>query len=301
MRLIPLSLVLALASCGTGSPSGPGTCTGECVAAVPNDWIATTALWIGDAGATTPACPSVLPSPLPGFANTPPTVVCPACSCSPSGATCSLPVQLYANPGACPGGAGAVQFNPPHGWDGTCVVAAPVSSTDSLTVAPPPNPVGTCTPQVAGSISIQGSTPALACAGMPSVAAGTCGDQSMICAFPKSAGFSTCVIKVGDSPVCPDGWPTRHLVFPNEQACGCQCGPPVSESCSATVTVYSDGACSNSLGSVLVSSDQPQGCIDVATGSVFESASSTPPVYNAGTCAPMPTNEGEPFTFCCLP
>jgi hypothetical protein len=298
--VIPL-LVLALAGCGTdGGPDGPGSCTGVCVPHAPSDWFATSLLWVGPANATPPACPDVMPAPFPAFADTEPTVTCPMCSCLPSvGAQCSLPDQLWASTSACPGGAGAQPFDPPQGWNGTCDATTPVSSADSLIVAPLAFPGGGCTAVETGPIKIQGPTAALQCDGMPSVAAGTCGDQSKVCAFPESDGFLTCIIKVGDN-ACPEGWPTKHLVWPNGQACGCQCGPPAGASCSTTVTVFEDSACTMPIGSVEVSTDQPQACLNVAAGSTFGSKTATPPVYKAGTCTPSTLPEGKPLTFCCL-
>jgi hypothetical protein len=123
----------------------------------------------------------------------------------------------------------------------------------------------------------------------------------MICTYPKTAGFLTCIVTLSKTDVeCPAGWPAKHLVWENDLACGCTCGAPTGDSCSATVTVYEDGACSKPLGSVMVSSNQSKGCVDVAAGSAFGSKSSTPPVYTAGTCAPSPT-QTHPQTFCCLP
>jgi hypothetical protein len=321
MRSFSLLFVFACASCGNPDPcgkdpascqdagndsggpggGGPGSCVGVCAPPAPAEWFATSLLWVGATStATPPTCPAVMPAPFPGFADTAPTVQCPSCACAPSTAQCLLPAQMSANPSVCPGGSGAKQFNPPAGWDGQCNATNPVSSADSLTVAPPASPFGRCDTVLTGPMNIQGSTPALECDGMPHVAAGTCGDQSMVCAFPNSDGFLTCIIKSGDN-ACPAGWPRRHLVYPNSQACGCVCGSPVGDSCSATVTVYSDGACFNPLGSAMVSSDQPQGCTDVAPGSALGSKSSTPPVYKAGTCAPSAIAEGTPVTFCCLP
>jgi hypothetical protein len=319
MRLVfsLFPLVLACAACGSpeacakdpaqcqdaGSdgPDGPGSCTGTCAPHAPVEWLATSLVWIGAQNATTPACPAVMTGTSPAFADTPPTVSCPTCACSPSSGKCLLPAQLSANPSACPGGPGAQPFNPPTLWDGTCTAMDPVSSADSLTVMPPQPPAADyCLPVKTGPVSITGNTPALVCSGLPSVAPGTCGDQSMVCAFPKESGFLTCITRPGDQQ-CPDGWPTRHLLFFNDQACGCQCESPVGDSCSATVTVYNDGACSQPLGSVMVSSDQPKGCVDVPPGSAFASKSSTPPDYKAGTCTPMSFDEGAPLTACCLP
>jgi hypothetical protein len=209
-----------------------------------------------------------------------------------------LPDQLTANASACPGGSGSQPFNAPQSWDGTCDGAGPISSASSLTVAPPTAPLGNCAPVTTGSKTIQGETAAQICNGLVSVAPGTCGDQAMVCAFPKADGFLTCITHADDQQ-CPDGWPTRHVVFLDEQTCGCQCGSPVGDSCSATVTVYGDSACSEVIGSVMVSSDTPAACADVPPGSPFGSKSSTPPVYKAGTCAPMAANLGAHLTYCC--
>lgn len=123
----------------------------------------------------------------------------------------------------------------------------------------------------------------------------------MVCAYPKADGFLTCIVKLAPGDIeCPAGWTDKHLVFENVDACGCTCGAPGGDSCSATVTVYADTACSQPLGSLKVSSDQATGCVDVPAGSTFGSKSSTPPVYMAGTCTPA-TTESHPVTFCCLP
>lgn len=285
---------------GSDGPGGPGSCTGVCAPHAPVEWLATSLVWIGAQNATPPACPAVMAATSPAFADTPPTVSCPSCSCSPSHGSCDLPDQLFANPNACPGEPGAQPFNAPNLWDGTCTAMDPVSSADSMTVAPAPSPGGYCTPVKTGPVSIHGNSPALVCSAIPSLAPGTCGDQSMVCTFPKEAGFLTCITRPGDQQ-CPDGWPARHLIFFNDQACGCQCNSPAGASCSATVTVYKDGACSQPLGSVMVSSGQPKACVDVTPGSAFGSKSSTPPDYKAGTCTPMSFDEGAPLTACCLP
>jgi hypothetical protein len=305
----PLFLIFVLAFAGCGAPgaaqdagSGPGTCIGVCAPHAPSGWYATSLLWIGPSGATAPSCPPFMPAPFAGFVDTAPTVECPTCLCTPSSASCLLPYQMSANADACPGdGSGAEQFNASETWDGTCDAMSPVSAAASLTVQPPPGPAaGNCTPVAGGPISIQGPTAAEVCeSATASVAPGSCGDQSMICAYPKAQGFLTCIVKFGDVE-CAAGWTEKHLVFENADACGCTCGAPSGDSCSATVTVYKDGACLQPLGSVMVSSNLPKACVDVTAGSAFGSKSSTPPIYQAGTCAPSPTPT-HPSTFCCLP
>ena len=304
--LLPLfALLVAFSACGTSTPTttpdaGQGSCTGVCLPPAPPGWYAISLLWIGAPNATPAACPGVLPAAHPGFADAPPTVSCPPCSCSPSQGGCDLPDQLFANASACPGGAGSQSFNAPLGWDGTCDAMGAISSAASLTVMPASRPDSACSPVTTGPVSIHGTTAAQTCDGTVHVAPGTCGDQSMVCGFPKTDGLLTCIAQLGDQQ-CPDGWPIRHLVFLNDQACGCRCQNPVGDSCSATVTVYADGACSQPLGSVMVSSNQMNACVDVAAGSPFKSKSSTPPVYMAGTCASSAVDFGAHQTYCCAP
>lgn len=285
---------------GSDGPDGPGSCKGVCAPHAPVGWFATSLVWIGAQNATRPACPSVMAGTSLAFADTAPTLSCPTCACASSNADCFLPDQLSANPSACPGGSGAQPVTLPKLWDGTCTPMNPVFSADSMTVTPPPDPGGDCLPVKTGPVSIQGDSPALMCSGIPSVAPGTCGDQSMVCAFPNEPGFLTCITRPGDQQ-CPDGWPVRHLIFLNDQACGCRCDSATGASCSATMTVYEDGACTQALGSVMVSSGQPKGCVDVTPGSAFASMSSTPPVYKAGTCTPQMFTQGQHLTACCLP
>src|SRR4051812_1709008 len=115
-----LALILASASCSSPDPcagdptackdggngGGPGSCTGVCMPHAPTGWFAAVLLWVGEPNAPPPSCPAAMAGESPGFADTAPTVSCPVCSCSPSNAQCLLPVQLSANPSACPGGAG---------------------------------------------------------------------------------------------------------------------------------------------------------------------------------------------------
>jgi hypothetical protein len=127
---------------------------------------------------------------------------------------------------------------------------------------------------------------------------GTCPSTNEVCTFPNLPGFTVCTSNFGDV-ACPDGWPTKHLLFARDEACSCTCGAAVGESCSASVTVYADGACSNPLGSVMATSDQPAACLDVDAGSALGSKSAVVS-YQPGTCPPslMPP---YPLTVCCLP
>jgi hypothetical protein len=146
-----------------------------------------------------------------------------------------------------------------------------------------------------------GKTSALTCNGLGTDlndVPGTCPSTNEVCAYPNFPGFTVCTENVGDV-ACPDGWPTKHLFFASDRACYCSCGAAVGESCSATVTVYTDGACSNPLGSVMATSDQPAACLDVAPGSGLGSKSAMVS-YQPGTCAPV-LAAPAPLTVCCLP
>lgn len=319
MRSFSLLFVLTVAGCSTadpcaedptlckdaGSHDGLGTCLGQCAPNVPTAqaWYPTVLLWTGPADATPPPCPSVLPGASAGFADDKPIVDCPACLCPPSNAPCLLPSLMSANQEACPGGSSATPFNAPKLWDGSCNATNPVSSADSLTVSPPILEIGTargCNAPALTPNSIKGTTQAQLCSGVLSVDTGTCEDPSRTCAYPDTPGFATCVSNPNTATPCPDGWPDRHVFYISDYACRCSCGEPVGDSCSATVTVFEDGACTKPIGSVMVSSAQPTECSNVAPGSAFGSKSATTPVYKSGTCAPSLTPLSS-LALCCLP
>jgi hypothetical protein len=146
-----------------------------------------------------------------------------------------------------------------------------------------------------------GKTIALTCTALQSAlndVPGTCPSTDEVCAFPNLPGFSVCT-EIGGDVACPEGWPTKHLFFSIDYACGCSCGAATGESCSANVTVYADGACSNALGSVIATSDQAAACLDIDAGAALGSKSALV-TYQPGTCPPMLTPP-QPTTVCCLP
>lgn len=319
MRFITLlvALVLAsgvLASC-TGStvtpcdsnPDGPGclgTCTGQCVSDVSGFGNFMVLLWSGPEGTTPPACPSVTQGGLLGYLDTPPgmTTCSSACSCSPSSGACFLPLMAAANATSCPASGTGTAFNPPENWSGTCAANA-VSSADSVTIDPPEiGGMDQRSPTLSEVATITaGTTRALRCNDITPFPAGQCPlATNNICAYPNVQGFSVCLwgATAGDL-VCPADWPVKHLYFDDEQACECTCAAPAGDSCSTTVTVYGDGACSKALASASVSSDQPAACVDVAAGSALGGMEATSPIYHAGTCAPTLT-KNPVTTMCCL-
>jgi hypothetical protein len=136
------------------------------------------------------------------------------------------------------------------------------------------------------------------CSSLQDIAAGACSGVDEFCAFPNQSGFSVCLYALGDNQ-CPAGWTTRHRWFAQDQLCNCSCGDPVGEVCTATITVYEDGACKSQLGSKPVSSNGSETCLNVAPGSALGSKAATLD-YMPGMCAPTLTM-AQPSTLCCLP
>jgi hypothetical protein len=311
MQRVALLLALAAAGCGGSDPcsSDPslcadaslGTCTGQCVN-VPESWNPGFLLWLGPEGSTLPTCPDVANRAYPGYADTPPTTVdCAPCTCTSSQGFCLLSTQMSANGAACPGDPSKViPFDAPDTWDGTCTAMDAIPSASSLLASPPYlNSMSNCFPASAPPIMIAGGkTRALVCENGYGVLPGQqCLNPSETCTVQQVPGFLSCIFQGGDQ-TCPDGWPVKHLEYDDSQECGCNCGAPTGDQCTTTLTVYSDGACMNALGSAMLSSEQPQVCIDTTPGSPYGSMSSSPVVYQSGTC--MPTQTKSPVsTFCC--
>jgi hypothetical protein len=311
MRFASIFLVLALIGCGTSDPcsqdplrcpdAGLGSCAGDCAPHVPVEqgWLYTVLLWTGAPSATPPACPMPWLGSNLGFADSEPSISCSPCACSPSAAECLLPEQLSAHPAACPGGPSSQPFNAPPLWDGACSAMDAVSSAASVTAVPLSRAQPHCSATPSQPPVINGVTRAQVCVGTNSVPFGTCGDPQQTCIYPKTDGYVTCIASDGDQ-ACPPGWPNKHLVYYDAQACVCVCGDPVGDSCSTTLTVYADNACTSRLASVAVSSsDTPAACMNVPLGSSLGSKSATAPVYTAGTCTPTLTKTTAD-TLCCL-
>lgn len=326
MRTIPsLFLLLALSSagCGPGGTTGtggststdpcivdPASCMGTCAGQCEPEPLGFAALfmylWSGPVGSTPPECPAETPRPSLGYLDTPPdSVSCSPCSCGPSQGSCFLPSSMTANSAACPASGPGVQHTPfdaPTVWDGTCTAQDAVPSADSLTVSPTEFGGGAseCGTSGGESMDVQGGKlRSLTCTSLSLKPDGKC-PSGETCTFPSVEGFSVCIANfIADVP-CPPGWPVKHLNYDESELCNCSCGDPVGESCSTTVTVYQDSACTKPLGSASVSASKPAACLDVAAGSALGSKSATPPSYTAGTCAPTLT-KNHPWTLCCLP
>jgi hypothetical protein len=318
MRRISLLVALALAGCGTSDPCADDpalcndagslvTCTGTCLSmqdVEPYPWTLASLLWLGPEGSQMPACPPGAAAITdPGYADAPPTMLaCPPCTCTQSLGECFLPAMMSANRAPCPGvAAEAIPFDAPEIWDGTCTAMDAVPSAASLDV-PPPALFGTsmCEASDAPPVSLAGGTTrALVCSNTDGEEPGACANPGDTCALGKAAGFLYCILAGGDQ-ACPTPWPDKHLVFFDFQECNCSCGPPTGDTCTSTISVYSDSACMQPLGSAMVSSDQPDMCIDITPSSPLGSKSATPPIYQPVTCMPSET-QSLPTTLCCQP
>jgi hypothetical protein len=295
-------LALTLLDCGSLS----NTCSGQCSPDPGYDggFYRSVLLWSGAVGTAPPACPQATPTPMPGLLDTPPTSVeCnPPCNCTATAGTCSLPSSVSGQAANCGDPtAPLTPSNPPPMWDGSCTAANPASQVSNVTIqAPGLTPQGMCLPAGSQATTIEGGTiAALMCLGSDRSPGGSCSDDE-VCAFPGAPGFLVCLLgDLGLDLTCPLSWPNKHTFFGDASECNCSCGSPEGESCATTVTVYSDSACSKSLGSANVATDEIV-CIPFAPGSTVGSKSATPPVYQPGTCAPILVNSIG-ATLCCLP
>lgn len=310
---------LDLSSCGTAHP-GPDcpqqeTCAGQCVPIPPYGWELPGLLWFGPK-LEAPECP-VERAPVMGYEGhadpiDPPE--CPECTCEPPTGECELPLNItaYAEP-ACAGA--NHDFSPPESWDGTCNGDITISAAQNpssvrierLTLTEsgckPPEPL----PPRSDAASWK--TFARACRGY---GFSPCLDPGMLCvptAEPPPQGFSQCIYQKGDLE-CPPGYLDKHVFYDDisdsRQCTECSCGAPVGGVCSATVSVFQDGSCANSMGTVLMDSRIPKcATFQQAPGIALGSKRATPPVYEPGACEPI---GGEvigsaavvgPSTFCC--
>ncbi len=307
--------------------AGPRACAGTCMQDSPAYWSSPLALWIGAPGSA-PSCPPEAPKPAyDGYADPDDTsLACGACACSPPTGTCAPPATLTLANATCAGAAAAgvvtTSLPSPASWDGGCAPeAAPDAGAicngsdcaQSLTIPPlaieeacapslPPPP-----PPMPGGppASVTWNKAARACS---DPAPGPCATAGAVCAPSSAEGFVTCIRQDGDVS-CPSGWPVKHVFYgdaTDTRGCAaCSCGSPAGSTCTALVSVYTDGACTMLEDGVTVPSSGPI-CVDLAPGATFSSGNVTGVVYDPGTCTPSgggPTGSvtpTEPATFCCL-
>jgi hypothetical protein len=251
---------------------------------------------------------------------------CPTCDCSP--AACALPEEIHASAASCAGAEGAVStpFDAPPGWEGTCTTenAVPagklcggVPCAQSVTVAPVT--VEPCKPVTKGAVEGPGVFPAPVwgaavreCLIDVDTQGGGCGTGEW-CAPVPPEGFQLCLYVKGDDPsyACREPFTERHVVFegfgPDTRACSpCECGEPEGASCTAYVSIFSDGGCGDPLDAVTVAQAGPV-CVDVPPGLGLASKAAQWKTAKPGTCAHSggaASGEVAPvgaITLCCQP
>jgi hypothetical protein len=307
-----------------GSDSGPNGPPCQCVPIAPNGWQEPVLVWIGPPSVA-PACPTQAPARLAyGLEIIASSISCGACACDPPVGSCTLPEISSTSSALCPGtapGASHIFFNAPSGWDGSCTSmdaipggnCASSPCVQSLTISPLILTQGECTPKAAPPSNpptqpVWG-TVAVSCKSSSSLA---CSNAGEVCGPAAPPEYRRCISLREDSP-CPTGpYSERHLAFDalkdNRGCAPCSCGPAVGNSCTASISVFKDDACTLPLlGTVPVSSNGPS-CFDLQPpGPPLGSKSAGPIIYSPGVCQPsggVPTGSADgvsPTTFCCLP
>jgi hypothetical protein len=306
-------------------PPGPPPCEGSCVPPAPEGWTGPFLFRVGND----------MPSPVQQralcasqgaaffiFGIAPPAPpICSDCTCEPSTGSCAFPATSTANTDQCPGTGVGSPFDAPSAWDGTCTTfdAIPAGEIRSVTVAPLMVSESGCIPVASAPVMTQNlpsaPTSGLACQGHPD---GVCSDAD-VCRpalpdTPKGPGptWAYCVNQKGAggqyNSTCPAPFRKRYVFaesYTDLPACSpCTCGSPEGSACSSQVSIYSDGACTDLIGSVKALSSGPM-CVDVPASSPVGSKTATQPTYEPGACAPDggtlsgPPIPVAPWTYCC--
>lgn len=315
--------------CHERDPDAGAGCNGTCVPVSPPGWSETVLLWHGPP-ADLPECPSWAPAHSEqGHADlTSPPATCPACECKPPTGACALPATITAsNAPICtmPGNTWT-SFDPPAGWAGECTQANAIPAgqvcggapcVQSVSIGPLILTETGCTPTIPSppgpppgpADSPAWGTAAIACS---SNHGGQCSDPGETCAPnlpPPPPGFQVCIVAFEDRE-CFEPFSTKYLTYFSHhdgRACmPCACDAPSASTCTGTISIFEDSACSALLLALKVGNDGPK-CDEVLPGSGLASKSAGPLTYTAGVCQPSggePAGVDEPTqpkTFCCRP
>jgi hypothetical protein len=306
-----------------------GTCDGQCVPGLPENWRGPALLWVGDEAAA-PHCSEVAGAPLEvytGYGDLDAPTTCGACACDAPIGSCALPATLTAAAASCAGdgpGVAHTSFDPPASWGGTCTASNAIPTgklcggvpcVQSVTIAPLTLTQGGCLPIEPANVQAPPvwKTFARACSPMTSTAG--CGTEGGACA-PRapSSKFRICTHdrgKPSELP-CPAAYPDRSIFykdFVDGRTCEpCTCGAPEGSTCTASIGLFSDGACGAPLVVPIFSIDATgPACFDInPTGPALGSKSASEPTFTHGTCKASggkPTGEasGDVATvFCCI-
>jgi hypothetical protein len=313
---------------GTDAGNDAGFPCGICVPGQPLFWSYPFLVWFGGTQQDAPSCPaSAADLAFKGFVSLTAPVDCGTCTCGAPSGSCALPATMTANAASCAQEGPSTPhtpFDPASGWTGTCdtnesipsgKLCAGVDCVQSLTVGPLTPSESGCTPSQPSSMQ---SIPVfndyiIGCLRNPYE---HCPDNlGALCVPPPPPGFEVCIAATGvfdctDPTNLTPQYPETHLVYDDyldTRACSpCTCGEPSGSTCSSTVSVYTDGACSTLAYSATVDSSGPA-CHDLPAGTPLGSKSATPPTFAPGACTPgggAPMGAVTPTdatTFCCIP
>jgi hypothetical protein len=306
---------------GTGGSDAGNTC-GQCAPGAPFGWTDPGLVWFG-AEKDAPSCPDDAPSvAYEGHADLSGPIDCGTCTCTPPTGSCTLPATMTANAATCAlnnASTPHTPFDPSSGWTGACDASVAIGSgklcsgvdcVQSLTIGPlGVKDSGGCMPsQPPAQSSPMWQMFARACRSVPHF---SCEGGAGSCLAMAPPAFRACVYREGDHDCLPPtAYTEKHVfydAFQDTRACSpCTCGTPSGSTCSATVSIYTDGACSTLAYSATIDATGPA-CHNLPPGSPLGSKLAGSTNYTAGACTPgasMPTGAATPTgpsTLCCLP
>jgi hypothetical protein len=310
--------------CGNGKPGYTcedpcGECRGQCIPLPPLDFEGPMIVYIGPQEGA-PECPAHAPiKAYEGLGDLrDESLYCPPCECSAP--ACVLPEVVTASDlSVCPNdppGATLTPFSAPASWDGSCTSPGTVDASQlgSVTIAPvtvrPCEPIVEVVPD--WDFYPLWNTFARACRGQ--VDNGRCEDPALICmptAEPPPPGFRQCIAYTKDAaPECPDTYPIQFTFYSGAEdtrnCTECECQQQGQPDCTALISLYQTGTCSQLLYSGPVGT-QGTICSGVMPGLQLRSMEASLLVNEPGTCTPtggVPVGEvvpEGPKVFCCQP
>jgi hypothetical protein len=226
----------------------------------------------------------------------PEPAVCGACTCDPPPLSCTPQALSWSSDAACTSTSGsAVQPAP-----GSCGPIQAAAGTMAYEAAAPAGVAGACVTGGGGKTipPPQWSRAGLACSG-GGLGGGCSGGE--ICAPTPATPFAAGVcIWVANDFACPAGFPVLHTftgtVTDTRDCTQCTCGAPTVQ-CSATTTIYTDGACSSAT--TLTVPDDGSCVAGAAGGSIMTSTSSSASCAPGGGTPLGTVTEGPTSTTVC--
>ncbi len=287
-------------------------CDGTCLNTPPGGWGGPVLLWTGDE-AKAPLCSEVPRAPAEmytGHADPSGPPMCSECTCGPPTGWCSLSETLTAAATNCMDDGPEVAHTSlpaPNGSD-ICFSANAIPAGLSVTVTPLTDQweYG-CLPIQAPPIQPPPTWKTFARACARTAYPQRCTTDGDVCAATASGPeFKQCIFQTGEPNSahleCPSTYPNRSVFYQGAtpQCSPCACGLPES-TCTGSISLFSDGACSVPLLPALSTNSKDPTCADVKPGSTVRSVSASKPIYKGGSC---PQIGGQPLNgtvFCCQP